>query len=416
MSLAPRLSGASLIIAATAVGGGAGYIVTVLAGARLGEDYAGFAVFWSALYLVVGALAGIQHEVSRAAHPRASSDLSAPRPVARNFALGAAVVVAVVTASTSPLWITLLSESGGWMLVLPLTVGVAGYVVVAVIGGVFYGLAIWRMIAFMIMLDGVLRLAAVGILLVFTSDMQLLAWAIVLPFVVAPIVVWLLARNRVVGAFTLDVGYSRLTWNVARTVTASAASGILISGLPLFVSLSAVGTAAGILSSVLFTITAARAPVIIAVMSLQSFLVVRFRQDPANVVRNVLKIAAMVLAGTLVVSLLAYVLSPWVFSELLPRLTPLPSQLVAIIVASGGLVGVLCVTAAAALSRSLHFVTTSGWVLAAAATLLLLFLPLPLDASLSLALLIGPVIGLAVHIIGLSSSRSPLVSPSVDDE
>ena len=93
----------------TAVGGGAGYVLSSLAGPLLGAAaYAPFAVFWSALYLLVSGASGIQQEVSRSAHPAPevpSEDVRDAGSLARRFALVAALTVAGVVLVTGPLWL-----------------------------------------------------------------------------------------------------------------------------------------------------------------------------------------------------------------------------------------------------------------------------------------------------------------------
>ena len=74
-------NGAVLILAATAIGGGAGYVLQAFAGPTLDTKlYAPFSVFWSALYLFVSALSGLQQEVTRATKP-VTVGVSAPASV-----------------------------------------------------------------------------------------------------------------------------------------------------------------------------------------------------------------------------------------------------------------------------------------------------------------------------------------------
>ena len=74
-----RLTGLTTILIATAIAGVASYAVTILIPNQIGlAEYAIFAVFWSTLYFVVGALGGIQQEVTRATRP--VSARSCPQP------------------------------------------------------------------------------------------------------------------------------------------------------------------------------------------------------------------------------------------------------------------------------------------------------------------------------------------------
>ena len=70
-----------------------------------------------------------------------------------------------------------------------------------------------------------------------------------------------------------------------------------------------------------------------------------------------------------------------------------------------GCVAAMCVSAAAALASSEHFVYSLGWVVAAVVTVAALFVPLPLTTRAVLVVFAGPVAGLAIHGIGLAMVR-----------
>ena len=178
-SMSPRRAqgpgGAPLIIGATVAAGVAGYVVTWLVYRHIGPaPYALFAIFWAALYLVIGGLSGIQQEITRAT--RAVDPGSPPRANrARTFGVVAAVGVATLVVATAPLWQQPVFAHDGWQLAIPLAVGAGAYVMVATLSGSLYGLAKWRAVAALIALDGVLRVLLVGIALAVSPDVVVLA-------------------------------------------------------------------------------------------------------------------------------------------------------------------------------------------------------------------------------------------------
>lgn len=393
-------AGLTHVLAATVVGGAAAYLLTLWVGIRLGEDYTPFAVFWSALYLVVGALSGVQQEVTRATRPLEEG--GAPgSATARTFAVGTALVVVVVAVATSPAWVPTVFGGHALVLAVPLAVGLAGYVVVAVLSGVFYGLSIWRAVGAMIAVDGLARLVLTSALLVVTTDPAVLVWAVVAPFVLVPAGCWLVFRRRVVGRYRLDVGYRTLSGNVAKTVVGALATGVLVSGFPLLVGTTSAAVPAGRLAAVLFVITIARAPVIIIVLSLQSYFVLRFRDAAGRISRVILPILGLVAAGTVVIAAVAGLVGPWLLGAVVGRELVVEGTLIAAIVGSGGLVAALCVTGPAALSRSRHSLAALGWIVAAVVTIAVLLLPLQFEVRLVVALYAGPLAGLAVHTVAL---------------
>jgi O-antigen/teichoic acid export membrane protein len=404
-------SGAVKVVIATAIGGGSGYVLTVIAGKALGaEGYATFAVFWSALYLVISAISGIQQEVARATHPVEPGVLRPP--VARNFALFAATLILLIALVTSAFWSPAVFPTGGASLVVPLAVGLAFYAVVAVLSGVFYGLELWRFIAAMISIDGLMRLAIFSVVILFTHDLVPIAWGIVTPFVVTPALVWFFARRRVVSRFELDVGYRTLTWNVARTIVGAAATGILISGFPLLLGATSASDSRASIAALIFATNLTRAPIVIVVLALQSYLVIFFRTRLARVWPSIAVIAAAIAGVTGVVTLLVALLGPWALGTFFGADYVLPAGVLAALVSSAGAVALLCATGPALLALQRHGWYTAGWVAAAAVTVGMLILPLPLTERTILALWVGPVAGLLVHGLGMLRPR-PLPSEAV---
>ncbi len=399
-------SGLSVILIATAIAGIASYVITWLVPRVIGfGDYATFAVFWSALYLVVGALFGVQQEVTRATRP-VVPDATAQVNRARNFGLAAAAVTLVLVVGTAPLWSQAVFPGVGWALVAPLALGAASYALVAVLGGTLFGLAQWHAAAALVLADALLRFAGILVALQFTHNIVVLAWAAVAPFPLAIVVLWPFIRSRVVGAAQLDVGYRQLAWNVARTITAAAATGLMVSGFPLVFGLAASGYPATLVGMVILAVTLVRAPLIIVTMALQGYLLVQFRDGPETAGRRLVALLALVLGAGLVLGGLAWGVGPAVFGWLFPG-EPVPSAwFLAALVVSSALVAALTITASAVLARSQHHLYTAGWVTGAVVTVLALLLPLDLELRATVSLLAGPIVGLLVHVAGLLMRRT----------
>ncbi|KQQ95842.1 hypothetical protein ASF62_05010 [Leifsonia sp. Leaf325] len=398
------LSGATPILAATVVAGASGYLVTTLVGAtRPPAEYAGFAVFWSTLYLVIAALSGLQQEITRGTHPRPADAGRGPRfPLAARFAASVAAITAIVVLAATP-FLTALIPGEGVTPALAIALGTASYVVVAVLAGTLYGLSLWPAIGLMISIDGVLRLVGVVIVILAGGGISELMWAVVLPFPITPLVLWWFLRRRVRGRSQLDVGPRRLTWNIARTLAASVSTGILISGYPLLLSATSVGVPAARLGALVFGISLVRAPLVIVVLSLQSFLVVRFRDDAAHAYRLFVRLALLIAVVAAVLAVIAAFVVPAVLDALWPAYH-LDGWTVAGLVATSGVLGILCVSGPLTLARGRHGAYTAGWVVAAVTTIGLLLVPLAIEERMVLSLAVGPVIGVIVHTI---ASRHP---------
>jgi O-antigen/teichoic acid export membrane protein len=398
-------SGALLILLATVVAGIAGYLVTFIVYREVGSaPYALFAVFWAALYLLVGALSGVQQEIARATRPIEIGDrVRASR--ARSFAIVLALLIGSAIVASAPLWASRVFADNAWPLVWPLAVGAVSYVLVATLSGSLYGASQWRSVALMIGVDGLLRLALLCVALVFTTDIVVLAWAVALPFPLAIMLLWPIIRGGFVGRTDLDVGHRGLSWNVARTVLASTSTAVLVSGFPLLLGAAAVSENQAFVGELIFTITLTRAPLIVTVMSLQSLLLVRFRDGSSSWLQLFIRVQGLIAAGTFIIAVLGWWLGPVVFEIVSGRPTVVDGTLIAVLVVSSGLVAALCVAAPAVLAQGQHMVYSLGWLVAALVTVVAMLIPGGLVERVTLALIAGPISGLIVHCVWLAVSR-----------
>ena len=396
--------GIVLIGTATALAGMAAYLITWLVPRSIGfAGYAVFAVFWAFMFLVVAALSGIQQEVTRGTRARAEAQ-DGPNAVWRFGALAALGVFAAVSAS-AVLWVGAVFPHEGWPLVWPLAVGASSYVFVAIISGTLYGITHWSGLFWIVALEGLLRLVAIAITLLVTTEIVALAWAVVLPFPVTVLLMLPLARRALVGRTWLDVGPLRLGWNVSRTMIAAASMGLLISGFPLLLGLSARAESQRLVGMIILASTLVRAPLIVTAMAFQSYLIVLFRNHAQHFWRIFLGLQALVMALGLVLAVVGFAIGPWVFGLLFPR-EPVPDGwFIAVLVASSALVGALCISAPAVLARAQHLWFAAGWVAAALVTVGGLLLPIDLTTRTLIALTAGPLAGLLVHGTHLALAR-----------
>lgn len=400
-----RLSGFTLILAATALAGIAGYVITWLVPRVIGvAEYAEYAIFWSSLYLVIGALAGIQQEVTRATTPAPEPQLASGKRAAR-FAIVSAVSVFAIISLSALLWARFVFPTNSSGLVWPLAVGTAAYTLTAVVGGSLYGISEWRTIFALVTMDGLLRLATVGIALAVSGNVVVLAWAVVCPILITLAVLGPWAWRRLSGRTRMDVGYPRLSWNVARTIVAAGSTGIMVSGFPLVLGVTSPGAPSGVLGLLILSITLTRAPLIIVVMSLQNFLVVFLRERMTSFWKGFAMIQALIVAAGVLLAVLGGIAGPLVFGLLFPGEKTPAGWFIAVLVISSALVASLSAGGAATLARNAHSVYSGGWITAALATVAALLLPLDLVPRCVTALLVGPSAGLAVYIVFFIRSR-----------
>jgi hypothetical protein len=390
--------------------GAIGYFITWLVPRVIGiQQYASFAVFWASIFLVAAALSGIQQEITRATRVVEVADPTRAH-TSRNFSFIAAGICALLVAGSSPFWAGAVFGSA-WLLVLPLTIGCATYVLQATIGGTAYSVAWWPGVFVLIITEGVLRLILVSATLLIAPTVFALAWAVVAPFLLTAVCMWALLRRRVRNRITLDVSAQQLTWNVLRTVIAAASMGILVSGFPLMLQLTSRGESATQLGTVILTATLTRAPLIVVGMALQSYFVLLFRTHIGSFGR----LLGLLLGGLgflgLTLTIAAYFLGPPILQFLFPGVAMPAPWFIAGLVATSCLIGALCIAAPAVLAKRAHTIFGLGWLTAAAGTILVLLLPGPVFERTITALFAGPSAGLLVYVVYLISTRTRVRSP-----
>jgi hypothetical protein len=388
---------AVVLLAATAVSGLAGYLVTFfVAAAVTPAAYAAFAVFWSTLFLVVGALGGIQQEITRAAGVRDAVEGTAPLG---RFAVGAALAAVIVLLASAPLWT--LVAGGHPITVVAVAVGAGAYCLVAVTSGALYGAQAWVPIATLILVDGVLRLAGVLVALALPEPARALEIAVVLPFPLALAIMLPVVARRLRG-IRADVPLARLTRNTVLAVLAAGASAVLISGFPALASAATPGEPAAALAPLLLALMITRAPIVIPAMAMQSLLIVRFRDAGA---RPVLVAVALVGAVTALLALLAALIGPALLLAGFGSDYVTDSSLLAALVASSGLIAAVIVGGAGLLAASRHSVYVAGWVVAVVVTVAAFLLPLPAEPRIVAAALAGPGAALLLQLVALAARR-----------
>ncbi|WP_130504873.1 lipopolysaccharide biosynthesis protein [Microterricola gilva] len=389
------------MLAATLVAGVAGYLVMWNAIRVLGQaDYVVFGVFWSALFLVVGVLFGLQQETTRAT---AEALRSAARPVRRSslwlFGAGAGVIVGVIVLATSPLWAPGSLGEENSALAVQVAVGSAANAVVATMSGAMAGAQRWKLLAAVILLDALIRLLAVSLVLSVTGDPTMFAWAIVLPFPLAITIVFCCAPRVLRRLGHSPFGYRTLARNSMHTVIAASATAVLINGFPLVLAFYAQSGEEETLGALIFAITLTRAPILVPMMALQSYLVTRFTNDRDALWAFMLKAMGAIAATMAVLAVVTWLWGYWALVTFVrPDLNLSTAALVPLVVSSG-FIGMLCVTGPALLALDKHRDYALGWVIASVVALAVLFVPLPLEFRASLALSVGPIVGIAWHLV-----------------
>jgi O-antigen/teichoic acid export membrane protein len=389
--------------AATVVSALCGYAVLYLAARDLEPaGFSVFAVFWGAFGLLAGASNGLLQESTREVRqarqtPRADGPRIHPLWVA--VLVGAFAAAAV--AGTSPLWSGHVFVDARWISVGLLSAGIFGFCMHATLLGVLAGANGWSQYGSLIMGD------AIGRVSVATATF-LVGWGLVgyLWATVAGSIAWLvvlLASPTSRAAARLPTPGTMLTFlrGASHSIAAAGASAILIMGFPVLLKATSadLGAAGGV---VILAVTLTRAPLLVPLTAMQGNLIAHFVDERERRLRSlVAPVALLAVLGSAAV-LVAGLLGPWLLRTAFGPAYQAGGALLAWFTTAAVAIALLTLTGAATVAAAQHRAYAAGWILATAASVLLLLLPLPLETRTVVALLCGPLIGIAVHVVALA--------------
>lgn len=395
---------------ATAITAVCGYTVLYLAARRLEPaGFSVFGVFWGAFGLVSGAANGLLQESTREVRALQSGTVavsaatgSRTRPMW--VAAGVGLVAAVTVAGTSPLWAPHVFAEQRSLSVVLLSFGLAGFCLHATLLGMLAGDSRWSHYGSLMVIDAVIRV-------VFAVAAFLLGWGLVgfLWATVAGAVAWLLVLTcsptaRSVTRLHTAGGVSAFLRGAGHSIAAAGASAILVMGFPVLLKATSgeLGAAGGV---VILAVTLTRAPLLVPMTAMQGNLIAYFVDHRSNRLRALLTPAAVVGALGAAGVVAAYLIGPWLLRVAFGAEYRASGTLLAWLTAAAVSIALLTLTGAATVAAALHRAYSIGWVGATAAATLLLCLPLGLQTRTVIALLCGPLVGIAVHLAALGRRR-----------
>ncbi|MCS4535606.1 lipopolysaccharide biosynthesis protein [Corynebacterium sp. HS2168-gen11] len=400
-----RPSSLKVLSIATVVAGLSGFAVILLAARTFDSDTfrAGeFAAYWGFFFAATGILTGLTQETTRAVRTQHTTAAQhSQQKLARPFVVGvvlSALTFALVLIS-SPVWLhRLVSEQHTNALVL-LAVGLASYGIQATLAGLISGHHLWSRLAALIMLDTASRMVLAGVAWWFNLGLLAFFIVTVLGAVSWIVILALYADVRAILAATADVAPREFLTQAGYAMTASGATAIVITGFPTIVKLTHPEAAVG--AAISYAVILTRAPLLLPLQQFQSALIVRFVEHQHNLLRALLRPAAVIWAVGIGGAGLAWLIGPWLFRILLPASFLTSGALLAMLTIGATCTASLMLTGTAALAVNQHQLYVTGWVVATIVTIGIMFVPLPLSTVSVLSLIGGQTLGLGIHIFGL---------------
>ncbi|WP_199254344.1 hypothetical protein [Mycolicibacterium mengxianglii] len=399
---------------ATALTAACGYAVLYLA-ARVLEPagFSVFAVFWGAFGLVTGASFGLLQQSTReiriAAHVAPDR-----RPVTHPLRVAAAVgvVTAAALAGSAALWAPHVFAQERTLSVTLLSVGLAGFCLHGTLLGMLAGANRWTQYGALMVTDAALRVVVAVVTVLAGWGLVGFLWA-----TVAGAASWLMLllaspTSRAVAQLVAYESAGSFLRGAGHAVAAAGASAILVMGFPVLLKATAgdLGATGGV---VILAVTLTRAPLLVPLTAMQGNLIAHFVDQRRHRLRALAGPAGLVAAVGAVGVLAAGTAGPWLLRVGFGPDYDADGSLLAWLTAGAVAIALLTVTGAATVAAALHRAYSLGWVSATLASALLLTLPLPLETRTVVALLCGPLVGIAVHVAVLA--RQPHTLPRTTD-
>lgn len=390
--------------AASAWAGVTGLVVLLVAVAVLEPaQYTEFMVFWSLLFWVGGSMNGLQYESLRATAAAGGTGTGVRIfPLMMALSAGAAVVVLLALPFSGALFSTDPVVSG--MLVAGSLLLFGGEQTVV---GLLNGQGRWRAGAGVLALDATLRFAPFLVLAALSAaPLAFKAAAAAGPL--ALLVVLCLPRVRALAQVRGDDRAGATVRATLHTAASNFATATFLVGYPtvLGVVLGPDVMALPATAGLLFAMSMTRAPLMMPLTAFQGMLIAHFVRR--GVVRSsALRLAGLVALAGSVLSLVLGAVGPPLLRLLKPAYH-LDGWTVVLLALGATAIGVVAVTGNVALAAKQHRWYTAGWAVAIATAIAVLLVPGAVQTRVVASLIVGPLCGALVHVVGLRPRVGPV--------
>ncbi|MGP6174765.1 lipopolysaccharide biosynthesis protein [Corynebacterium sp. A21] len=390
-----------------------GFVVIYLASWTLdNQGYAEFQAYWGLFFACTGFLDGLMQETTRAVSAaKETGRRGNANPWRLGIILGFSALL--IVAASGFWWMPMLVTGSTGSATTLIAIGLLFYTFQAVLSGILSGLGLWTRYAWLVALDS-------GVRLVLALGAWLLGWNL-LSFLLITVIgaaSWLVilassAEARQAIRTGVDVDRASLARRVGSAMLATGASAVLITGFPVLVQATSepdagtMVTVAGIINAVTLT----RAPILVPLQRFQSALIVRFVSNRGNLYSALLTPVAVVLGIGVLGGGLAWLIGPWILDTFFKPELGVPGPILGALTFASACTGTLMITGSATLALEQHRAYVTGWIAATAIALVVLMLPLALETAVCAALLIGPLIGILVHLVAVRSGAATPTNP-----
>jgi len=389
-------------------------------------SYAAFMVFWGVMFTFSGVLTGFNLEATRAISAASvaegaesanvatgaggtetiGSELNAtagPRVVWVAAAL--TLILSVLVAATAVWWGPVQFPAYALPLAFVVAFGVAGCGIYMAVGGALAGSGRWSFYAGQISVYAGLQLVLVVLITLFTHSVVAAAFAVTLSFLVGVALLTVSPAARAAAAIRTNAPLRTLLLQFGAAALASGASAVLVIGFPALIALTTSREIIETAGPLFLALTLTRAPLMIPLNAVQGVVVSHFAKQRAQGLKALLPIIliALIVGGVAIAG--AWALGPWLLKVIWGPAFIVNGPTLGALTAGATTLAVITLTGAVCQSLTLHKAFVLGWVVSVVLAVALLFLPLPLMVRAPLALAVGPLAGIVIHLVALQRAR-----------
>ncbi len=402
---------------ATAFSAVSGYIILLLAARTLGAvRYDVFAVYWAAFFALTTIVNGVAFEVTRALRSQPETAPAAGSPATWPAAVGAMLGLALagIMAAGAFWWAPVVAGSGGLSAIALLIMGAVMSTMQAVMVGALSGTGSWTLYGVLLGGDALVRLLVAVTVIAVGASPGGLYLATVSGSIMWVILVALSSRSR--WAFRLRIASP--LWKFVRrcvgVMFASTAMAIMLVGFPILLKWAFHDEPSALVGTLILAVTLTRAPLLVPLTFFNTAILVYFIDRLARGPRVLVRPLGVLAVATAVFAFGTYFVGPPLLAMMGEGFTIDGAVLAALVVGAGATAG-LFVTGPAVLARDRHTLYATGWwVSVIVAVGILATTPLEPGLRTAMALVVGPLAGMACHAAGVvARARAVTTDPEV---
>jgi O-antigen/teichoic acid export membrane protein len=249
------------------------------------------------------------------------------------------------------------------------------------------------------------RAGAVAAVMATSGSVEVAAWVVVLTYPLTLVVVGAVATRSAVRLTHVPGSLGQLWRNTAQTMTASAGVGALITGFPVLLSATSRDEPARVLGALTLAVMLTRAPLLVPLTGMQSFLVSAFTPRDVPPWRLLGRLLAAAAAVAAVLSVVAWLVGDQVLTAIFGEEFSAGPGILALLVASSGCLAAMALAAPALIARGALAGNALAWVVASlVAAGVLVATPWGLGWRAGTSLVVGPSVGLVIQLLALRRS------------